>query len=287
MHVDPRPSLVRARTRRPGLTLIELIVVLMILIALAGILIPMLPGMLGRAHNSTCATNIGETTRAIITYQQLYSQYPNNWDALGDGTKIIDYFANGAALPASQGGPGTNPGNGELTALTLTAAEASALTGTGITTVQAMVPTFASAPAGFDPTFNNYSSTTPATGAVAIKTGTVLAGLDPANNANALARCITFNLSTTGRFVVLGVGPRNSMIGKTVQSAPVHFPDQTVINPEYAYMRFCAIFRVSDSAVGANITQATLVGVAPIMDSGLGGIDDHLQGWFQQTIGGG
>jgi hypothetical protein len=94
------------------------------------------------------------------------------------------------------------------------------------------------------------------------------------------------NLPLTGRYVLLGIGPRTSMIGKTVQNAPVHFGDTPVLNPEYCYARFCAIFKVSDSAVGSNFTQAQLVGVAPVMDDGLGGIDDHLQNWYQLTTGG-
>src|SRR5208282_5533765 len=57
MHLSPK---LPRTPQRPGLTLIELIVVMMILIALAGLLIPMLPGMLTRAHTSTCSTNIGE-----------------------------------------------------------------------------------------------------------------------------------------------------------------------------------------------------------------------------------
>ena len=101
---------VRPGTQRRGLTLIELIVVLMILIALAGVLIPMLPSMLTRAHNSTSATNLGEICRAITTYQQLNGQYPNNWDALTDSNgNLIDYFANGSRHAAGQfRGPGTS-----------------------------------------------------------------------------------------------------------------------------------------------------------------------------------
>ena len=43
-----------------GFTLLELIVVLMILVALAGILIPLFPSMLTRAHVSAHTTNTTE-----------------------------------------------------------------------------------------------------------------------------------------------------------------------------------------------------------------------------------
>ena len=283
----------RPRTpQRPGLTLIELIVVLMILVALAGVLIPLLPSMLSRAHNSTCPTNISECAKAVQEYQQLYNSYPNNWDALSDGTNMIDYFANGNALPASQGGPGTNPGNGEVTKITLTDPEVSALTGVGVNSVQLMVASALSPPAGFDPTFNYYSAATPTP--VAITTSTVLAGMDPAAGGTGSAtyqRCASMGLDLTGRYVILGIGPRCSMIGKTIQSSPVHFGDTPVLNPEYCYARFCAIFKVStgngtSGGANPNFTQAQLVGIAPIMDDGLGTIDSHLQSWYQSTNGG-
>ena len=295
------PSAARTRRRR-GLTLIELIVVLMILIALAGLLAPMLPSMLTRAHMSTCSTNIVENARAIETYQQLYSTEPNNWDALGDGaTGLINYLAGSGgpngANPTWPPGQGNGMANGEVTPITLAVQangqdEAANLTGVGINSVQAMVLTPATPPGNgqpFDPTFNYYTGLTPAAGAVPVTDGMILAGLDPgASGAGSAqyARCVELNLSLTGRYVLLGIGPRCSMIGKTVQSAPVHFGDQPALNPEYGYERFVAIFQVSDTAPGAAMTQAVLRGVAAIHDNGLGGIDDHLQGWYQLTTGG-
>jgi prepilin-type N-terminal cleavage/methylation domain-containing protein len=279
---------------RKGLTLIELIVVLTILIALAGLLVPMLPSMLTRGHTATMTTNTGETAKAIMTFQQLYSLYPNNWDALGDGKTMINYFANGAACPPQYiDAPSIAAANGnaELQPLTLTQAEANALTGVGITQLQAMVttPTGTVASGAFDPTFNYYSGATPTAGAIVVTQGTVLAGLDPTAQgpgSTTYQRCILDNFPVTGRYVALGIGPRNSMIGKTVQSAPVFFGDQPVINPEYAYGRFVAIFKVSDSALGASFTQAQLVGTAPVHDTGLDNIDSHLQNWYQLTTGG-
>src|SRR6266446_306962 len=75
-----------AGLRRRGLTLIELIVVLMVLVALAGILVPMLPSMLTRAHVAAHVTNVVEIAKAITTYQALNSGYPDQWDSLTDGT---------------------------------------------------------------------------------------------------------------------------------------------------------------------------------------------------------
>lgn len=282
------------RAPREGLTLIELIVVMVVLIALAGILVPMLPSMLTRAHTSTMTTNIAETGKAIGEYQSLYSQFPNNWDALGDGHTMINYFANGAACPAQYVDPASLAlpnGNGELSGLTLTAAEANALTGVGITQVQGMAitPTSPIASGTFDPSFNYYTAATADAGAINIAAGIVLAGMDPAAagpGSTTYQRCITDNLSLTGRYVVLGIGPRVSMVGQTMQTAPLHFGDQPVLNPEYGYQRIVAIFKVSDSAVGAVFTQAQLVDTAPVHDTGLDNLQSHLQAWYQLTTGG-
>ena len=102
-----------------------------------------------------------------------------------------------------------------------------------------------------------------------------MAGLDPTGGSGvAYQRCLTVDLPTTGRYVCLGVGQRNSMISKTVQLPPVHVGDQPVLNPEFGYQRFVAIFKVSDSAVGSNFTQAELVAVVSVKDNGLGQLDN-------------
>lgn len=270
-------------TRRAGLTLIELVVVMTILIALAGLLIPMLPGMLTRAHTSTCSTNIGEVAKSIQEYNMLYGAYPNNMDALSDGKTLINYLANGAALPASQGGPGTNQGAGQVTGISPTAAELAALQAAGISTVQSMVAAYPGAGTTFDPTFNYYSdyanAGTATANALTISTSTVLGGLDPTANTNALAIVNHLGLSATGRYVVLGIGTRCNMVGKTMLAAPVHYGDVPVLNPEYGYERLCGIFKVSDTA--ATVVEAQLVGVGPIHDDGLGSIGDEVQNWYQ------
>ena len=95
---------------------------------------------------------------------------------------------------------------------------------------------------------------------------------------------MALNLSLTGRYVLLGIGPRVSMVGKTIQTAPVHFGDQPALNPEYGYQRIVAIYQVSDTAT--TMTQAVFRGTAPIHDTGLGSINDELQNWYQLTTGG-
>ena len=51
--------------REAGLTLIELVVVLTILMALGSLLVPMLGSMLGRTHMAKCATTIPEISKLV------------------------------------------------------------------------------------------------------------------------------------------------------------------------------------------------------------------------------
>ncbi len=284
-------SIVARRQRRSGLTLIELLVVLVILIALAGVLVPLLPSMLTRAHTATCATNMGDVARAIGEYDVLYQSYGYNYDALSDGTKLIPYLAGGAALPAPYTGQGAGPGNNEVTGITLTATEAANLTGTGIVTVQSMQTGVTLASPTFDPTFTYYNTPgNPTADALPVAAGLVVGGLDPTTGTAAAptpayTRCIALNLPVTGRYVCLGIGPRCSLVGKIMLTPPVHFGDQPALNPEYGYERLVAIFKVSDTAA-SSFTQAQLVGVAPIHDTGLGSIQDELQNYYQLTNGG-
>ena len=262
---------------RHGMTLIELVVVMVILIALAGVAVTVLPGILTQAHTATCATNIAATSTAIETYQGLNSSYPNNWDALSDGSNMITYFAGGSALPAKFGGPGSNQAGGQLTGSSLSAAEVSALANAGIVTVQLM------ATSPNDPTFDNYSSTTPTS--VAINTTAKMALLDPTNNPTAATFCTNHNWPTTGRYVLLGIGPRSDLIRNGLLTAPIHYGDTPPLNPEFGYERLVGIFKVSDTAV-SSFTTARFFACAPVHDDGIGSIDDEIQNFYQLQNGG-
>ncbi len=271
------------KKNRQGLTLIELLVVMTILIALAGVLVPTFASMLTRGKVSTCATNIPETDKAVQEYQQLYGGYPNNLDAFTDGTALINYFAGGALDPIN-GSIATMAG-GQISTYTLTAADVSTLANAGITTVQSMLPVAnaAATAAGFDPTFNYYSDYTApaasAANAISLATGTIVAQIDPGTAAGS-AILNKLNLPLTGTYIVLGIGPRCDMIGKTMATPPVNFGDTVPLNPEYGYERLVCVFKIEDSAI-SSFTTAVLVAVGPLLDTGLGTTDDELQKWYQ------
>src|SRR3569623_1396386 len=84
---------------RRGLTLMELLVVVVILIALGTILIPMLPNMLQKAHIAQTATNIQEIDKAIQSYQTANLRYPDYFDSLIDSSG--NKYSGGACMSAT------------------------------------------------------------------------------------------------------------------------------------------------------------------------------------------
>jgi prepilin-type N-terminal cleavage/methylation domain-containing protein len=240
------------KRQRQGLTLIELIVVLVILVGLAAIIIPMLPSMITRTHGAAGATNIGEVAKWVQTFEALNYSYPNSWDALvkddGSEPKIgaDEYFELGAHM--------------EVSATGLTAAQANSLSEAGINSVHYFQD---------DPdhaTFSPYASAV--TSPTAVAAGVRLVSL----TADGIVK---LNLEPTGQYVVLGLGSRNSMIGKTVADAPVHFPDNPDDDPSRFYSRFGVVFKV-------NVGRALPVAVVAFHHDGeLTTLGDHVAEYFE------
>ena len=86
--------------KRPGLSLLELLVVLTILIALGGIVVSTLPGMLSRTQVATAAANVPEIDSTIRRISLLTNgQIGNRFDALVTGSNALD-----GSIPAYLGG---------------------------------------------------------------------------------------------------------------------------------------------------------------------------------------
>lgn len=258
-----RPRAFRPAVRR-GLTLIELVVVMVILAAVAGIILPLLPNMITRAHTTTSATNNGEIAKAIQTYEGVYLSYPNNFDSLVDTTGALPSYLPGS--PSFTGG--TNP---DLTTIaTPSAGIVSALNAAGITTMAQMQ---SSGSGDFSPTFfpyGNSSSVTPTP--TTISTSTPLAAI----TGTAAVREFALPAAAVGtQFVVFGLGSRTSMQGKTMQDAPVHFSDEATSAPNRAYARNGVVFQVTDSA-GTPLDKARLIGVIGFHPDAIATTNDHL-----------
>jgi prepilin-type N-terminal cleavage/methylation domain-containing protein len=238
---------------RRGLTLMELIVVIAILVALAGVLIPLFPSMIGRAHTSTGATNDGETAKAVQIYEATYFNYPNQFDSLmGTG---------GTALFTKLPGGGTVGGVTELTTATLTADTAAALTNAGINAVWDLDDATA------DPTFNPYGAIR-----TIADTGTVVVlGTDAKQR---------MNLPAAETFVVLGLGRKCTMIGTTITDPPVHFADDQENTPDKVYGRKGLVFLITKNGGTAAREKAKFVTTVSFHADQVVSSDDHLKEYY-------
>jgi prepilin-type N-terminal cleavage/methylation domain-containing protein len=265
------------RTHRAGLTLIELVVVMAVLVALAGIIIPILPGIIGRAETSARATNSSEIYKWIQNYEATTSQYPYDWDSLIDvNTSAIASYVGG--------GTGTTA---PLVLLTLTSGQAAALTGGGIGYMQQMgdiTNTTLSTAAGgngydaYSDTFNPYQFPDRSQNRTAIASGVSVVSLSPtgqwqlglADNATVTT---TYNGTPgfvgTGVYVVFGLGRRCSLIGTGAADAPVNFYDKFSLDPSPtgSYARYGVVFQVSGLS-GLTNAPVSAAGTTAISDFG-------------------
>ncbi|MFN4259454.1 MAG: type II secretion system protein [Gemmataceae bacterium] len=249
--------------RRCGLTLMELVVVLVILIALAGILIPLLPSFLERAHVSSCATNIPELNKAMQTYQSLYYAYPDEYDALIEGSGLF------TRLPADA--PGNYVG-GQLGTMTLNAGTLAALQHAGIRNLWYM----SSAP-GTSATFSPYDPA--ATVPTPLATGSTVATLD---GLAAVDKLGVRPAQATATFVIFGLGKRCTIVGRTIAEPPTHFGDRPEISAGEAYGRYGVVFQLTD-ATGTALSKARFLGVVALHDNGIENADDHMEEHYRIT----
>jgi prepilin-type N-terminal cleavage/methylation domain-containing protein len=263
-------------SRRHGLTLIELIVVMVILVALAGMIVPLFPNLIGRAQSSAGATNLGEVSRAVQTYYNLYNNhYPNNLDSIVNASGVlVAYVPNGAYVPTGA----TNTAV-DLVAYPLTSSDLSALAQVNITNVAQMVdqPTSAS---DWNPTFFPYGTSALAGPTYStLASGSMVAALNPA--AGTATR--VFGMPTTGigggvqtpTYVVFGLGKYSSMSGTVMTDAPVRFSAASNSDPNTVYARLGLVFQTADS--NGPLTLAKFVGTIQFSSTGVGSVGDNLQ----------
>ncbi|MEM6671916.1 MAG: type II secretion system protein [Planctomycetota bacterium] len=228
-------------SRRAGLTLIELVVVLTILVAVGGLLVPVIGNALTRSHVATCASNIPETSKMLIAAQATLGTLGDNWTTgviqigVGAGDPVNDSASNTA------GGGG---GGGSLTVGQLTAGEVAGLNDIGITTVfDHGDPTVA----GFDVTFN-----------ADLQTETVAVGTDVIVLDGPQAAQINLPAVAGGnRYIWLGIDRPWTLLGTLTPEAPVHFGDTEGAFPNQAYSRFGAIFEVSEADASAEFRRVS------------------------------
>jgi len=260
-------------TRQSGMTLIELTVVLLVLVGLAGLMMPYVGSFVGKTHDATGAQNANRSGEALVRYGTTHDGYPANLDSLlvGAGTAtgaLIDYTMLDLGM-------GTTAADYGWTALDLTDALNVSVCGSigkaGLGTVIDMddgtkVP--------FNPTFDNEDAATASVETVTVAmNGTItscngsVVVMAPADVEEAMG----ITVDGTKTYVVFGIGQMNAAVGSTMQDAPVHFAKNADMNASKAYNRFVAIFAADNSAATSDLAgQATYVGTAMAMSEIVG-----------------
>ncbi len=245
--------------KQSGMTLIELAVVLVILVGLAGLLIPYVSSFIGKTHAATS----GQTIAALNMAMNRFSNeafggggFPNDLDSLVETTTTTRVGILDSA---------TTQYNSEV----ISANALTALNNAGISTVMDQQTG----------TGANYTF-----GAGTQRTLTAVAGNNlivlSASGRAFLGQALGINTATSNdAYVVFGVGPSSELNGRTISEAPVHFHAGAA---DYAarYSRFLAIFSVPSTATQDLATatggQAKFEGIVGPMNP-IEGIGGHIQ----------
>jgi prepilin-type N-terminal cleavage/methylation domain-containing protein len=248
------------RTRKQaarGLTLIELVVVLAILVALVGLVLAFFPGLLGRASKSTSASSLQDVARAVQINFSTSLSYGSGYDSLLN--------VGGAALFT-----GLNAGSaGDLTRATLDGPDSAALASLGITTIYHLTLN----PGGaVDATFNVTATGTqiPVTASVPVATLTD----------TAVQAAVRGNYAVQGTpvYVVLGVNKAASIVGgnSILQDAPVRAGANANENPTTSYQRYGLVFLID----GVATRTARFLGAVAFASTGLATAEGNLQEYY-------
>ena len=226
-------------------TLLEVAVVLLVVVALAGLVAPLALGYAQRSHGSTGAANMAQIGANINRFEVENFQMPDGWDSMVDETDAVYDDAPFNAVAAS----------------TIDAGLVGKLNDVGITTVYDL------------DSADGYSTFGDSTTEETIVAGTVLAQVD--TGVVKIDELLGASNDPSETYVAFGIGENLTAIGKTIQTAPYDFPEGAE-KPEDSYRRFIAIFNVSGE-------KAKFVGVVANDDGTITNIQTHINEYYEAT----
>lgn len=201
-----------------GLTLIELVVVLTILVALGGLLVPMVGNALTQSHLATCTANFAEVTKMLYRAQAVNG-------TMGDG------WTNPAAAAASDTTLAANIDfAGKLG--TLSDEEIAALGELGMVNFSSIDTSVDD----YNVTFNNGVG---ATAVLADDTDVVILGTDDTEG-------LYLPNDNGEKYVFFALDKTWSLLGTLCPEPPVHFGDTEGALPHQVYSRWGGIFKVGE-----------------------------------------
>ncbi len=254
---------------RQGFTLIELVMVMLILVALAGLIVPMIGNLNESAHGSSGASNITAVARNLQFHRTNFGGYPNELDLL-----LNDHNDDTTLAPL-----GGTVAVTELTTAVTTDRIADALEEAGI---EQLIENPEVLEEEEDQTVFGAAGDAANDGSRVVD---VDAGaLTPANvvvlGADAIARLGLEPIGGEGpeQYVVLGVGNNNDAIGRSMIDAPIHFSADE--GNQENYSRLLAVFRIPAGEGGAILASV----VAPDVHDGeveVAGVGQHIQEFYE------
>ena len=274
------------------MTLIELTVVLLVLVGLAGLTLPYVGSFVSKTHNSTSADSGSALYSGLSTYQVQFQGLPNGLNSLLEGTGAFpaSYLDNTFVTGATSAAP-IYPATPSLTDTTnfriyTPVTPATATAGNELASLNAAgITKLASLPTG-TVTLNTDGTYTPS-GAIAGTGATFTAEIAPAtltaaslfvSDANAaqgtdIATALNYTVPANHALIVLGVGASNAAIGKTLATVPVHFGDKGTLQPQLTYSRFLAAVDVDKSVGSGTVANpspkaAKIIGIVHAPDTG-------------------
>ena len=276
----------RAPRRQRGLTLIELVVVLTILVALGGVLVPVIGNALTRSHVATCATNFPEVTKLMIAANSTLGTYGSGWTtgvfvtgAAAGGDAAVNTVLNPAGVTDS------------LNVDTLTDDQKEALADIGIGAVCDHSDTSIDE---FDVTFNsgiedNCVALVDAAGDAVVADVHVLELTQDQWEGINLPDPTTIG-GAGSAYIWLGLDKTWTLLGTLTPEPPVHFGDTEGALPNEVYSRFGGIFLIDDDATADNsnaTARFTRVSYNITGDDAFETADNHIGIHWQEVHGSG
>ncbi len=240
------------KARQAGMTLIELTVVLLVLIGLAGLMIPYVSGFVSNTHNSVNSDSLASVNSAIQRYDVQFMGQPSNYDSLMDTD-----LTNGVGYSKLMGGAIVATGGAaDQSYLKTVTVNGKVLTNAGIKSLMPMNNATADA---------TFKATTGTSAPVVAGTSYKLAALNVSSGCSNTAPmgCIASDAELSailGRpvntaandYLAFGVGQDAGMVGKTIAEAPVHFAQTGAMSAANKYNRILAIYEVPNNTTVTN-----------------------------------
>ena len=244
------------KARQAGMTLIELTVVLLVLIGLAGLMIPYVSGFISRTHDSTGTNNLAALNNNIQRFQGEFMSLPDDMHTLVENStnQIYGDLMNTSMLTVATYTSNASAG------VQSTEAPLFSMRRAGMTKFVDMKDHLTNASKTFDAGNTSFPAPNPMMPAA----GTLrLAKATKGDNTtieNHLADA--FGLQQTefnagcNDYIVLGIGQESQLIGRTMSDAPIHFAQNGDMGPNNKYNRFVAVFEVDKADGSTAITDA-------------------------------